>query len=410
MSLNVLEQIAAASGKTDKFNILKSNSGNKELADILDAVFNYKRRFFVNKFDMPDPATTHTAQHVDFMKILNLLENRVITGNAAKKTVEEFFSYCDDLHQGWYAKILRKDLKCGFSEKTAVKAGFTNIPLFDVMLAKDGKQCKQLENLLAKGVFVSPKLDGYRCLAVIVDGSVTLYSRNGTVYENFPSIEKSLSECFPIGKFVFDGEIMSDDFQAMQKSAFANKRGTTVGDVQFHIFGYIPYQEWVSQKFKMLTADRLVELSKLAKNFDKRLIQVHHTLVNDEASILAMELQYIQQGYEGAMALPNIPYYLGKKTNKLLKFKTMLSDDCVITGMYEGKPGTRLEGSMGGIVVKQENGETCECGTGFSDEDRRYMWDNKDEFIGRLCELKYQELTKDNILRFPVFMRWRNDK
>ena len=88
----------------------------------------------------------------------------------------------------------------------------------------------------------------------------------------------------------------------------------------------------------------------------------------------------------------------------------MLSQDCVVTGMYEGKAGTRLEDSMGGIVVRQENGEICECGTGFSDEDRKIMWNNPELHIGSIAECKYQELTNDNIMRFPVFLRWRNDK
>ena len=413
MPLNVLGEVAKASGKNDKLKILKANSGNKELAELLDAVFNYNRRFWVNKFDMPAAVDDEDTQdkHTDFLHVLNQLETRQLTGNNAKDFVTSFFSLCNEQQQEWYAKVLRKDIKCGFSEKTAVKAGFTSIPLFDVMLAKDGKLCKKLDELIADtGLFVSPKLDGYRCLAVVTDGSVTLYSRNGTVYSNFPAIEESLRTCFPTGKYVFDGEIMSDDFQAMQKTAFANKRGTTVGDVKYHIFGYVPHDEWVSQDFKMKTFSRITELGKLAKKFDKSLIKVQQTFVNSKALIFKMEQQYLTQGYEGAMALPDIPYYLGKKTNRLLKFKTMLSQDCIITGMYEGKPGTRLEGSMGGIVVTQENGETCECGTGFSDDDREYMWNNQDEFVNKLAEIKYQELTNDSIMRFPVFMRWRNDK
>lgn len=410
MALDVLGRVAAVSGKNDKFQILKDNKDNEELAELLDATFNYNRKFFVNKFDMPEPAESGPPEaHKVFRELLHLLENRTITGNAAKATVEHFFSQCTEQQQEWYAKVLRKDLKAGFSAETAVKAGFKSIPLFDVMLAKDGKQCKQLKEIISKGVYISPKYDGYRCLAIVDNGTVTLLSRNGTEYYNFPTVTEALQNSFPSGQYVFDGEIMSDDFQAMQKSAFANKRGTTVGDVKFHIFGYVPFNEWITQKFVMKTSNRLELLYGLEKNFvGDQLVVVKHQFTTSLDDVLQMERDYLDQGYEGAMALPNIPYYLGKKSNKLLKFKTMISEDCEIIGFYEGKPGTRHEGRLGGFVLKQENGLSCECGSGFSDEDRDYIWNNQSEFIGRIIEVKYQEKTNHDIMRFPVFMRYRD--
>jgi DNA ligase-1 len=414
MPLNVLDQIANVSGKNDKLQILKDNSNNKQLAELLDAVFNYNRRFWVNKFDMP-PVTSSVPflmAHSTFMNLLNDLESRKITGNAAKSVVEAFFAMCNKEQQEWYAKILRKDLKAGFSVKTAVKAGFKSIPVFDVMLAKDGKLCKKLDETIEAGVFVSPKLDGYRCLAVVVDGSVTLYSRNGTIYNNFPKITQSLIDCFPHGKHVFDGEIMSDDFQAMQQTAFAEKRGQTVGDVKYHVFGYVDYKEWTTQKFKMNTMSRLTELGLLAKKFDSNIIKVQQSFVDSKELVLKMERQYLTQGYEGAMALPDIPYYLGKKSNRLLKFKTMVSQDVIIKGFFEGKEGTDLEGNLGGFVVEQEDGIECRVGTmnGLQRADRQYIWDNQGEFLGKTFESKYQDIASQGKMRFPVFMRWRNDK
>jgi uncharacterized membrane protein len=79
-------------------------------------------------------------------------------------------------------------------------------------------------------------------------------------------------------------------------------------------------------------------------------------------------------------------------------------------GFYEGKDDTRHKGRLGGFVLKQEDGQECECGSGFSDEDRDYIWNNKKEFLGRTVEVKYQEKTNHGILRFPVFMRFRDDK
>lgn len=411
--LDILQAISDESSKNGKLKLLKDNVKNKRLAELLDAALNYKRIFFVNKLDLgqsiKNEGTAFPDLHEEFIYILNKLETRTITGNDAKMTLVMFLIKCSKQQIDWYLRVLRKDLKAGFSAETAADAGF-DIPLFDVMLAKDGKSCKNLKDIVAKGVYASPKFDGYRCLAVINKGNVTLYSRAGTEFVNFPSIVESLEKSFPESSIVLDGEIMSDDFQAMQKSAFANKRGTTVGDVNYFVFGYVPYDEWTSKSFKMITSERLSILSDLDYSFDDRITLVKQEYITNINDAYKFEADCMAKGYEGAMLLPDIPYYLGKKSNKLLKLKTMQSQDCRVVGIYEGEAGSRNDGVMGGVDLIQENGVACRCGSGFNDADRDYMWNNKSEFIGKVAEIKYQELTEDGVMRFPVFLRWRNDK
>jgi DNA ligase-1 len=408
--LQILQSLEEASGKNEKAAILNDNKDNQKLFELLDAGLNFFRKFHIHKFDMPHAINdSHEADvHANFIFTLSELENRNVTGNDAKSFVESFFSVCTAKQQKWYSRVLQKDLKIGVSVKTAAK--YFDIPTFDVMLATDGKKCKKLGQIIEGGVYASPKLDGYRCLAVIAGGSVTLYSRNGSVYENFPSIVESLSNTFKDVSIVLDGEIMSDDFQSMQQSAFASTRGTTVGDVKFHVFDYIPYKEWQSGKFEKSKSVRYSHLEAMAPVFPNNIVLVDQEVTNSIDRVLQLEKQYMALGYEGVMVVPDIPYYKGRKSNKLMKFKTMLSQDCEIVGFYEGTAGTRNEGRLGGLVLKQENGLTCECGSGFSDDDRDYIWNNQSEFLGRIAEIKYQELTNHDIMRFPIFMRWRDDK
>jgi DNA ligase-1 len=165
----------------------------------------------------------------------------------------------------------------------------------------------------------------------------------------------------------------------------------------------------------MLTSQRLSALETWFNEIDNgpdhcpaNLIMVEQRLVYSEAEILQCEVDFMANGYEGAMALPNIPYYRGKVTNKLMKFKTMLSMDCMVTGIYEGED--KYEGMMGGFSLIQEDGIACKVGSGFSDKDRKDIWNNESLAVGRIAEIKYQEVTPDGVMRFPVFVRWRNDK
>lgn len=418
--LEVLEAVEAAKGK-QKEKILKDHCHNPRLRELIDAALNFKRKFYIKKFNEASAArfAIHPRDdvHGTFMQLLFKLENRTLTGNQAIESVEGFLSVCNDLELKWYARVIRKDLKADFGISTANKAGF-DIPKFDVQLAKDAAKCKKLGEMLKKTVFLSPKLDGYRCVAVITDGDVMLMSRNGTVLENFPDVEASLSTLCPKGNWVFDGEIMSDDFNSMQKSAFAKVRGTTVGDVVYHVFDMIPYSEWDTDKFKTKAGQRYFDLetfflnntSLLKQLGNVRFVQHHKITAPSLDEIKHYEKTCIEAGFEGCMLNPDIPYYRGKPSNKMLKFKTMHTWDCPIIDLYPGKQGTKYEESLGGVTVMQENGVTCDVGSGFSDEERQYIWENKDQFKGKIIEVKYQELTEDNRMRFPIKVRWRQDK
>lgn len=424
IELDTLEAIADAKGKNEKRAILKANSNSTRLQDLLDATFNYKRKFFIKKWDEVTHAPLNASdKHDEFMKLLKDLESQKFRGDTAKFMVESFMAGCNGSQKHWYTRVLMRDLKAGFGVDSSIDSGF-KIPLFEVQLAKDGHECKKLPDMLKKGLSASQKLDGYRCLAIVdsSDESITLYTRNGEEFQNFPSVVKSLSIFFNKkhnAKYVFDGEIMSDGFQAMQKTAFASKSGRTVGDVVYNIFDMIPYNEWATETFTTPAFDRYNSLEILFAMSDAHfkhhnitnLRLVERTMVHTMQEILDLEAKYIAEGYEGVMANPNIPYFKGKKSNAMLKFKTFVSMDCEVVHPYLGKSDSKYKDTLGGFTVMQENGVLCDVGSGYDDSERDELWKNQAAFIGRVIEVKYQNLSDDDKrMRFPIFVRWRPDK
>lgn len=409
---SILEDLEANGSTVVKAKIIEE--GMKEdprLFDILEAAMNAKRRFFIKHWNpvsvMPDNEAIDL--HDDFMVLLNALETNGSRSDKIRESVENFMSHCTLMQQKWYTRVIKKNLRIGVGHKLTAKAGL-NIPEFEVQLAKDGKQNKKLEQIIQKGVFLSPKLDGYRCIALVEDGAVTLLTREGNIFDNFPTIEAAVLEFAKANHkdyMVLDGEIMSDDFNAMQQSAFASTRGTTVGDVKYHVFDEIKYSEWVSDDFTETAGLRYTLLRNHFLNYKgTQLVQVVHIPCNTLKDALDFEKSCIQVGYEGGMINPDIPYYRGKLSNKMMKLKTFESMDCVVTGIYEGED--KRAGMMGGVTVTQENGFSCDVGSGFKEKDLIEMWKNPALIVGRLIEVKYQELSKDGIMRFPVFKRFRD--
>lgn len=418
MYLEVLEQLESTSGTSAKESIIRQNADDTGLIYILDVALNFYRKFGIKKFSIPAPGSGVGLPA--FQSVIARLESRALTGNNAVNAVEELLSKASSLEQKWFSRAILKDLRIGMGISTVCKAGIASIPEFQVMLAKDGKDNKNLNKLISKGVWVSRKYDGYRCLAEVRDFQVTLYTRNGKEYSNFPSIVsavESLAHIHDMPNFILDGEIMSDNFQAVQKSAFASTRGTTVGDVCYHVFDIIRMDEWSTQKFTDKCSVRYDMLHKVIDTANNQrakhslpilpIKEVEHIWTTYLDEVLELERQYASEGYEGAMALNDIPYYLGRKTNALMKFKTMKSMDCTVLGLYEGE-GKYVD-MMGGLIVQQENGNKCGVGSGFTDQDRSSMWNiDENELLGRVCEVKYQDLSSDGIMRFPIFMRWRD--
>ena len=99
------------------------------------------------------------------------------------------------------------------------------------MLAHDGaKHPKKIQG----ECLVEYKYDGVRVIAIVQNGSATLYSRNGKLLSNFPHIEEALSKP-EFNNFVFDGEVMSDDFQSLMKQVH-RKEGAQTQDAYLALF------------------------------------------------------------------------------------------------------------------------------------------------------------------------------
>ena len=115
----------------------------------------------------------------------------------------------------------------------------------------------------------------------------------------------------------------------------------------------------------------------------------------------------VAQGYEGAMIKDmNAPYKFGRGY-EVMKYKAFHDVDLPIVSVLEGTG--KHAGKLGSVVVCYK-GVNVQVGSGFSDELRDLVWQNSQDFIGRIIEVRYQEVTPDGSLRFPTFVCFRNDR
>ena len=226
----IITELESNNSRLFKESIIEKNINNKVFQDGIKMCLDPLVTFGVKQV----PENINSGDGLDwniFKKAANQLKERKKTGHAARDLIIELIEQSTKVQwNDWYRRILIKDLRCGVSEKTvnnvAKKMNLQfRVPVFSCMLAHDGaKHPKKIQGCC----LVEYKYDGVRVIGIVKNGKATLYSRNGKIFHNFPHIENALSKT-EYNNMVFDGEVMSDDFQALMKQVY-RKSGANTDD------------------------------------------------------------------------------------------------------------------------------------------------------------------------------------
>ena len=154
-----------------------------------------------------------------FKELADKLANRELTGHAARDAIELAMGIATtEQWNGFYRRILIKDLRCGMSEKTVNKVAkqFPQyaVPVFTCALAHDSaKHEKKMTGVKQ----IEIKLDGVRVITIIRGNKVEMFSRNGKQFHNFGHIIQELETVLKTNpapyNLMLDGEVMSANFQ-----------------------------------------------------------------------------------------------------------------------------------------------------------------------------------------------------
>ena len=371
------------------------------------------------------PESDHEGVGLDwnaFKEAVNQLIEREKTGHAARDLIINLLNLSKkDQWNDWYRRILIKDLRCGVSQKTvnnvSKRMGLKfKVPVFSCMLAHDGaKHPKKIKG----DCLVEYKYDGVRVIAIVKNNKATLYSRNGKIFYNFPHIESALSKP-EYNNIVFDGEVMSDDFQALMKQVY-RKSGAQTDDAYLALFDILPLKEFNNGKSKLNSIDRKKELNQLSKTFEDVIKLVDYEIINFDSEngqnkFSIMNKEALDKGFEGLMIKPNENFYECKRSHAWLKIKPFIEVTLKIIDIQEGTG--KHEGKLGAFHVEgDDDGKffSLSVGSGLTDEDREKFWASKDNLIGRLVEIRADAVTQSiegehYSLRFPRFKNFRGFK
>ena len=354
----------------------------------------------------------------DFDNIVKSLESRSLTGNAMRDSIQVL---CDSSKieewNDWYRRILIKDLRCGVTHKTINKHSTMKVPVFECMLADDSKKH---EKKMTGDVYVEPKLDGVRVITIcdVDKDEVRMYSRNGKELNNFPKILEQFDSMLDqmAESMVFDGEVMSDDFQTLMREIH-RKGGAKTDDAILNVFDCLPLDSFKEGGYEGSLTVRKGMLDEY--EFGPNISRVEFVRMNlDEDDGQKQFADYnklcIDKGFEGIMVKPMGGVYECKRSSLWLKVKPFIEVSLKVIDTEEGTG--RNAGKLGALIVEGTDMDKfikTNVGSGLTDTDRETFWQAKDKLIGQIVEVRAdaitqnQDTTNEWSLRFPRFLRFR---
>lgn len=428
----ILDQLEKTSRRLEKESILRQHKDNMLLREVFYAALDPYTNYGIVKFKKHKPVLTVNVTQVNaftgmwddpqdcllasfLTNVLPKLAQRIYTGNAARAFVENAFAEMDCQLQKWCERILFHKLRTGTQAKTINKIWPKTICPFTVQLASvieaDATETGiKLKNSIDYPVFVEPKLDGLRLIAVKWNGVVSLFTRNGRVIETLPILHQFLTNA-QYDNFVLDGEIMGADWNESASVVMSNKTMKDDANMAYHVFDGMNLVEWQTQNCKDQQGERR---KKLIAMCDVELSggpvkPTEISIIFDDDDLLNAYLKYLDEGYEGVMLKDINGMYSFSRTNAWRKLKPFTTYEGVIVGTYDGNVGSKREGKFGGFNVLFPNGVITNVGSGFSDAEKAEIDNNRGTWIGKIIEVKGQPpLTKDGRVRFPTKERYRH--
>ncbi len=420
----LISEIKASTGTNEKLAILCKYSSDTEIREAFRLCYDPFEIFNVNKIktSVTGCDTFHEKWH-EFYDLQEKLKSRKLTGNAAKDAIDDLMMECTKETQEIFTCILQKGFKIGISSTSLKKVyGKDFIKEYKVQLANKWEEGRDYG---VKYWFASKKYDGLRCtlfntkhphnLDINYDLKTGVaYTRGATEITGFDHVIAELNEICKDNDFEFiDGELYSPDipFETIQGYvlSYRNVNDDHKKKIKFNVFAV------GSSNFKN-TNDMVMVLKRVNWKKYEYVIPINYSVIpNTKEEIEKICVKFVEAGFEGAMLRSPDNYYSWDRDNNLLKVKMFKEEDLQITGFALGNG--KNSNTLGNIFVEGEiEGKfvRSSCGSGFSDQDRDMIWNNRDKYIGKIVEIKYQNVTTSEnttvySLRFPVFVKFKED-
>ena len=415
----IIRDIQNCSSTKAKQHIVKSNANNETFKKILMYAYN-DMQYGVKKTTISKMEFNPDADYLwnNIWSMFEDLAKSNINNDLVLKISNTIGYFANENVRDLLIRVLLKDLKIGMNVKSINKAINGLIPMFDVMKASsyDDKNSIGFNKKASKcGYMMMIKENGIRGEIIKENGHIVVKSRQNKIVEGFDELDKAFQN-MPDG-YLYEGEILKvgefntskEQFKETDKiySIKGKKR-----NLMIKLFDLIPLDKFNEGEWGVKAIERKKMLKEFVDKNNHPLVQFADIIYQGtDISIIQKKLEEVSKdGYkEGLMVMLNDGKYEAKRTKLILKCKLFNTIDLRVVDIKESK---EKPGTMGSAIVMYK-GNTVGV-SGWKEEDKIYYYQNPQELIGKIIEIKFKEVTVDKngveSLQFPNVVRIRFDK
>ena len=414
--IKLFKQIQETSSTNDKKAIIATNKDNelfkKCLVFLLDGNINtglsakkIKKKVIKSEYILPT--------FEDVMKYL--AQNNTGTDNDISMIQAFLNEHGED--REFYEQMITKSFRLGADSKVINSVIPGLIPTFEIQQAYPLSEKNEPKD--GEWFALSQKLNGNNCSYY----KGKLISRQGKEFKGLQHIIDDIEKLPNHENFFFNGELMrkntdniSDDQNFQIGTGIINSENEDKSCIYFNIYEVLPIEEFEKGESKLTYKNRrhdvLNPLSIAIYRAELENISVIPIIYEgtDKSKIKELLKEFDSKGFEGLM-LNKDTKWKNKRNNGILKVKSFKHADILCTDVVEGDG--KYKGTLG-LIKCDYKGYELGVGSGFTDEQRDYYWNNKEEIIGKIVQIKYKCETKNKqgslSVQFPIFEIVRNDK
>jgi ATP-dependent DNA ligase len=238
------------------------------------------------------------------------------------------------------------------------------------------------------------KLDGHRCLITKYEGKIIAYSRQGKLIPSISHITDLLIDRIPEGETI-DGELYHHGTPLQTIGSWIKREQPSTKSLMF-----VAYDMIARETFR----ERYSELSQILKGCTGHPIMLLPNVPYETQEHMWDEMAKVRnKGFEGLILRTNDRGYEdGTRSSSLIKIKQFHDTEVKVIGFEQSADGWA-------VCVYEFEGKVGKCSAPGSMDEKRFVWNNQDRFLGKQLTIEYSMLTVDGVPFHANAIRWRED-
>lgn len=427
---DVIESIAATSSKNEKQAIIARHAEDETFRKVLVLALDPLITFGLQ--DLPAQTQSTDAVFDDgAFQVLDRLATRQLSGNWARDEVASLIDSLSPRSAELLKRIIRKDLRAGFSESTVNKVIKGLIREFPYMRCSLPKGAKLHTWDWSGGVISQEKADGmFLNVSHLLTGEVQITSRQGAPFPHagLTDLVADVQRAIAVGTQLHgealvlkDGEVLPREISNGLMNHIAS--GGVLEDghqVVFKVWDQIPLEAAVPKgSWSVPYKERLIGLTlQLVANPTSSLHLIDTRVVHSMSEAYLHCADLLAAGKEGTIIKASTAVWKDGTSKEQVKLKLEFVVDLRAVAIVPGRVATKNEGRPGSITCETSDGLLRVDVTVKNEAMRNAIEANPDEWLGKVyavCANSVMEPSESNDLHslfLPRFVEdcYRSDK